>query len=720
MLKYDDLYKSGLKPAVYSIKYFAKTGTKWHRDGNNITYKPNNTFCPGRKYYTLSFTYDFRFNDDKVFFAYSIPYTYQDLTSYLYYIKEKFPKIARVNPLCKTIANNICEVLTITNNMRTYQTFEEETHEWGISSAGRRMLRNKKVRKSMQAKILGKEVEDEHRKKSGIVITARVHSGETVSSFMMSGVLEFLLGNSREARILRKKFVFKIVPMLNPDGVRYGNYRCSLIGVDLNRRWEKPSRQLHPTIYYTKKMIEVFSEHHNLLMCCDLHGHTRKRNVFMYGCAIKTMDCLTLRRNLMAKVFPVEMSKRSKFFTFKDCHFRLEKSKCSTARVVLYNDFNITHSYTMEASFFGPLSKKCSVDNYHFTEKDLQSIGIDLCKTCMMFTSQGNYLARIRGTNDFLRKVMMNKKAMAQAHPQHPSIVTENEGFGENENIEDKKTYMQNSDDLIEEDKDNFETENNDNDKLDSSIRLEDEKMWDGIEIVNYSESDEEGSGGSDSCPSEKMEESVSVKEHIVVAISPKRRSKKEKKKNIQMLENLIKYDVKQEFPQSSIEVSTTNERAEKLKKTYSLRQKYGIVPSRKGLMKEEDSEKVAVPRSQNVMFHYPTSMPSVNEKALESSYRERRDGPSKRQAHVRLIETTEDIQGHSVSVPVKPPQNFNYPFEKPAYKKNDRDGFFAFSGTMNPVSEYSWNSGKASYYAKNYADSARHRIDKMYAKFPS
>jgi hypothetical protein len=38
----------------------------------------------------------------------------------------------------------------------------------------------------------------------------------------------------------------------------------------------------------------------------------------------------------------------------------------------------------------------------------------------------------------------------------------------------------------------------------------------------------------------------------------------------------------------------------------------------------------------------------------------------------------------------------------------------------MNPVSEYSWNSGKASYYAKNYADSARHRIDKMYAKFPS
>ena len=40
--------------------------------------------------------------------------------------------------------------------------------------------------------------------------------------------------------------------MLNPDGVVYGNNRCSLAGVDLNRQWKKPSRTLHPTIYYAK------------------------------------------------------------------------------------------------------------------------------------------------------------------------------------------------------------------------------------------------------------------------------------------------------------------------------------------------------------------------------------------------------------------------------------------------------------------------------------
>lgn len=59
-----------------------------------------------------------------------------------------------------------------------------------------------------------------------VFISARVHPGETPASWMMRGILDFLTGESAEARLLRSLFVFKIVPMLNPDGVAFGNNRC--------------------------------------------------------------------------------------------------------------------------------------------------------------------------------------------------------------------------------------------------------------------------------------------------------------------------------------------------------------------------------------------------------------------------------------------------------------------------------------------------------------
>lgn len=69
---------------------------------------------------------------------------------------------------------------------------------------------------------------------------------------MLEGSLRILTSDSPLAKELRRHFVFKIVPMLNPDGVIHGNYRCSLLGCDLNRKWLTPNRFLHPTIYHTK------------------------------------------------------------------------------------------------------------------------------------------------------------------------------------------------------------------------------------------------------------------------------------------------------------------------------------------------------------------------------------------------------------------------------------------------------------------------------------
>lgn len=63
---------------------------------------------------------------------------------------------------------------------------------------------------------------------------------------MMEGFIEWLCGNSKEAYIMRKYIVFKIVPMLNPDGVAIGNYRTGLTGKDFNREYKNPDKTVFP------------------------------------------------------------------------------------------------------------------------------------------------------------------------------------------------------------------------------------------------------------------------------------------------------------------------------------------------------------------------------------------------------------------------------------------------------------------------------------------
>lgn len=65
-----------------------------------------------------------------------------------------------------------------------------------------------------------------------------------------------MVSNNKECDFLRRNYIFKIVPMANPDGVIYGNFRCNLAGVDLNRQWLNPSKILHPTASSLKNLIK--------------------------------------------------------------------------------------------------------------------------------------------------------------------------------------------------------------------------------------------------------------------------------------------------------------------------------------------------------------------------------------------------------------------------------------------------------------------------------
>ena len=55
--------------------------------------------------------------------------------------------------------------------------------------------------------LLTDESSVEQEKKKGIVVSARVHPGETNSSWMMKGLLEFITGTSTTARVNTTTFV---------------------------------------------------------------------------------------------------------------------------------------------------------------------------------------------------------------------------------------------------------------------------------------------------------------------------------------------------------------------------------------------------------------------------------------------------------------------------------------------------------------------------------
>ena len=98
-------------------------------------------------------------------------------------------------------------------------------------------------------------------------------------------MFDLLGANGPQARLLLSRFVFKIVPLLNPDGVERGYWRSDTQGLNLNRVYSEPDPVLHPTIYAVKKAImhEFHTKARKLHIYVDLHGHATKRGCFVFG-----------------------------------------------------------------------------------------------------------------------------------------------------------------------------------------------------------------------------------------------------------------------------------------------------------------------------------------------------------------------------------------------------------------------------------------------------
>ncbi|XP_076162473.1 cytosolic carboxypeptidase 2 [Ptiloglossa arizonensis] len=354
LCKEESLYNEGLRPLLYSTEDAKNSAVGWRRCGENIAYYRNDSSSDEEKEkHTLTFNVSFPHDRDTVYLAHCYPYTYTDLQEYLAKlvadpVKTRFTKLRL---LCRTLAGNGVYYLTI-----TAPSYNEEV-----------------------------------RRKRGIVITARVHPGETPSSWTMKGIIDFLTGESNQAKVLRERFVFKLVPMLNPDGVIVGNNRCSLSGKDLNRQYRTVMRESYPSVWHTKLMIRRLLEECGVAIYCDLHAHSRKQNIFVYGCESKRT---TTQTKLSEQVFPLMLHKNAADkFSFENCKFHLEKGKEGTGRVVAWS-MGVQNSYTMEASMGG--SVMGSRSGSHFSIQDYEQIGKVFCETLLDFFDQDPLKERLR------------------------------------------------------------------------------------------------------------------------------------------------------------------------------------------------------------------------------------------------------------------------------------------------------------------------------------
>nr|CAD2201306.1 unnamed protein product [Meloidogyne enterolobii] len=173
-----------------------------------------------RNFSSLRFTLCFPHDEDVCYIAYHFPYTYTKLQSTIeWWISSSSSSLNLFfyrQKLCSTLNKNFISLLTITTN------------------------------KNIKSKQI-------------ILITSRVHPGESNSSWIIHGFIQFLLSSHPLAIRARDLFIFKIIPMLNPDGVINGSHRCSLVGQDLNRVWNCPLPILHPSIFHTKALIQYMA-----------------------------------------------------------------------------------------------------------------------------------------------------------------------------------------------------------------------------------------------------------------------------------------------------------------------------------------------------------------------------------------------------------------------------------------------------------------------------
>eukprot|EP00357_Protocruzia_adherens_P000565 CAMPEP_0115022640 /NCGR_PEP_ID=MMETSP0216-20121206/31702_1 /TAXON_ID=223996 /ORGANISM="Protocruzia adherens, Strain Boccale" /LENGTH=1017 /DNA_ID=CAMNT_0002395425 /DNA_START=142 /DNA_END=3195 /DNA_ORIENTATION=- len=294
----------------------------------------------------MVFKHTFTTESEEVFFAFCWPWSLDDNEKMLAEVMDKYKHDNEIYINRETLVlskdKRPCELITLTSREGMEKGRERHFHKELFPH---------------------KEVEERPRNfgdRPSVVLSARVHPGETPASFLMNGAIKFLLNKTDPRAIeLRRNFVFYLVPMLNPDGVSRGYYRSDTNGMNLNRYYQSPAIEVQPTIFAVKELLLYLKAEKGLQVYIDLHAHASKRGGFIFG------NCLDYPHQVDNVLFSKLVSMNSVNFDFAACSYseknmrardkREGMTKEGCGRVAIYKATNLVHSYTLECNYHSGL-----------------------------------------------------------------------------------------------------------------------------------------------------------------------------------------------------------------------------------------------------------------------------------------------------------------------------------------------------------------------------
>jgi hypothetical protein len=97
-----------------------------------------------------------------------------------------------------------------------------------------------------------------HDLKKTACLISRQHPMESPPTFLLTGLIDHILGESDFADYFRRDILLKIVPIVNVDGVAEGYSRHNVNGINLNRNWQTDFESEEPEVRAVHQNIDDY------------------------------------------------------------------------------------------------------------------------------------------------------------------------------------------------------------------------------------------------------------------------------------------------------------------------------------------------------------------------------------------------------------------------------------------------------------------------------